>query len=86
MTWYRVFLIVTGCSLFGMLMGGLFGFGAGSLTPGFFRHIIPWLDLEPLGIATFLGSVAGVILGGGLGCFAVLIQFILEWRSHARKA
>lgn len=81
MTWKQVFLIVTGCALAGMVLGGLFGFAAGEITPDFFRHIIPWQDVEPLGVATFFGAMIGVLLGGGLGCFGVLIQFILQLRK-----
>ena len=27
-----------------------------------------------------LGATAGVILGGGLGCFGVVTQAVLEWK------
>lgn len=86
MTWYRVFFVVTGCSLLGMLMGGLFGLGAGAITPAFFRHIIPWQDVDPLGTATFFGATVGVVLGGGLGCFGILIQLVVEWRKAKAQA
>ena len=86
MTWKHTFLAVTGCALAGMLMGGVFGYGAGRITPDFFRHIIPWQDVEPVGIATFLGATAGVLLGGGLGCFAILVQFVLEWRRSGHQS
>lgn len=85
MTWQRVFLIVTGCALAGMVMGGLFGFGAGSMAGGFFRHITPWQDVEPVGLATFFGATAGVLLGGGLGCFGVLVELILAWRHRSPR-
>ncbi len=85
MTWVRVFLIVTCCSLLGMCLGGLFGFSAGKLAPTLFFHLIPWHDVEPLGAATVLGSTAGVLLGGSLGCFGILIQLIFEWRKPAEK-
>lgn len=52
MTWTRVFLIVTLGALAGMVRGGLFGLGAGSIAPNLFRQIIPWADLEPRGVAT----------------------------------
>ena len=69
-----------------MVMGGLFGLGAGKITPDFFRHIIPWQDVEPVGVATFFGATAGVLLGGGLGCFAIIIEFVLQWRKKGPAA
>jgi len=80
MTIRKIFIIVTVAALAGLLMGGLFGFAAGKMTPDFFRHIIPWQDVEPVGFATFGGATSGVLLGGGLGCFGVLIQFVSEFR------
>lgn len=65
-------------------MGGVFGWIAGGLTPDFFRHIIPWQDVEPVGIATFFGATAGVVLGGGLGCFGVILQFLTVLRKKDR--
>ena len=70
----------------GMVMGGLFGFASGRLTPDFFRNIVPWQDIEPIGFATFLGGTAGVMLGGGLGCFGIAIQFVIEWRKARNEA
>lgn len=82
MTLKQTFLVVTGCALAGMLMGGLFGFASGSIAPEFFRHLIPWQDVEPVGLATFAGGTVGVLLGGGLGCFCILIQLALQWRRR----
>lgn len=81
MSWYRVVLIVTGCSLMGMVLGGLFGLASGTLAPTFFRHSIPWQDVEPQGVATFFGATAGVVLGGGLGCFAIIVHLIMASRN-----
>jgi hypothetical protein len=81
MTIRKTFITVTLAALAGLVMGGLFGFAAGKMTPDFFRHFIPWRDVEPVGFATFGGATTGVLLGGGLGCFAVLIQFLLELRK-----
>ena len=82
MIWRKIFVTVTIAALIGMVMGGLFGFGAGKITPDFFRRVIPWQDVEPVGIATFFGATAGVILGGGLGCFGIIVQTILEWSKN----
>jgi hypothetical protein len=81
MTIQKTFITVTAAALGGMFLGGLFGFAAGKIAPDFFRHVIPWQDVEPVGFATFCGATVGVLLGGGLGCFGVILQFILEWRK-----
>jgi len=81
MTWKKIFVTVTITALIGMVLGGLFGFASGKITPDFFRHIIPWQDVEPVGVATFFGATAGVILGGGLGSFGIIIQTILELKK-----
>ena len=80
MTINKIITTVTGIAFSGMFMGGVFGFIAGKITPDFFHHVIPWQDVEPVGFATFGGATVGVLLGGGLGCFAVIIQLILELR------
>jgi hypothetical protein len=80
MTIRKTFITVTIAALAGLVMGGVFGLAAGKMTPDFFRHVIPWQDVEPVGFAIFGGATVGVLLGGGLGCFGVLIQFILEVR------
>jgi hypothetical protein len=84
MSWSKVFVIVTGGALTGMVMGGLFGLAAGSMAPNLFRHIIPWTDVEPTGAATVFGAVAGVLLGGTLGAFALVVQVFI--RSRGRDA
>jgi hypothetical protein len=81
MTVKKIFTAVAEAALAGMLMGGVFGYASGKITPDFFRHIIPWNDVEPVGFATFCGATVGVILGGGLGCFGVILQFISESRK-----
>lgn len=81
MTWFRIFSAVASASLLGMVMGGLFGLAAGTITPDFFQHLIPWQDVRPLGFATFIGATVGVVLGGGLGTFGVLVQVVTHWRN-----
>ena len=83
MTVWKTFLTVTATALVVLCLGGAFGFAAGKLTPEFFRRFTPWNELEPVGFATAGGAVVGVLLGGGLGCFGVLTQFLSEWRKRA---
>ncbi len=85
MTIKATLLIITGSALAGMFMGGLFGLASGSMTPDFFRHIIPWQDVQPVGFATFLGATVGVVLGGGMGCFAVMVDAIKTWIKAAKS-
>jgi hypothetical protein len=82
MTWKKIFAVVTIAAVLGMVMGGLFGLAAGSLAPDVFRHLIPWQDVEPVGIAILLGATAGVLLGGALGCFGVIVQALLQWKAR----
>ena len=84
MTWTRIFAIVTFGALAGMVMGGLFGLAAGFVAPNFFRHIIPWADVEPKGVAALFGGIAGVLLGGGLATFALLLQAL--WKLRGRES
>ena len=65
------------------MMGALFGLAAGRLAADFFRHLVPWQDVEPVGFAILLGATAGVLLGGALGCFGVIMQALLQWRARA---
>jgi hypothetical protein len=80
MTVKKIFVLVTCAALAGMVMGALFGLVAGLLTPQFFAHIIPWRDVEPLGFALVAGATGGVLLGGGLGSFGVIVQCVMEWK------
>ena len=86
MSWKKIFAVVTVSALIGMVMGALFGFAAGRLAPELFRHLIPWQDVEPRGMAILLGATAGVLLGGALGCFGVLVQTAVQWRARGTAA
>ena len=74
-----VFVVVIVGSLAGMVLGGLFGYAAGNIAPKLFEKMILWADLDAIGTATVLGAIAGVLLGGGLAVFAIIIQFLGQW-------
>ncbi|MEX1231614.1 MAG: hypothetical protein WEB58_15310 [Planctomycetaceae bacterium] len=85
MNWKAIVLIVIGCALAGMVLGGLFGFASGSMTPDFFARVILWEDIEPVGAATFFGATAGVLLSRGLGCFAIIVQVIFQYINRTKE-
>jgi uncharacterized membrane protein len=76
-------ITITASALAGMVMGGLFGLASGSITPDFFGHLIPWQDVKPQGFATFLGATVGVVLGGVMGCFAILVNLVIHCRKDS---
>ncbi len=80
----KIFILVTVSALIGMVMGGAFGCVAAIISPGLFATLIPWIELEPIGAATVLGAIVGVMLGGGLGVFTVVIQLLSDWISHRK--
>ncbi|MBA2481664.1 MAG: hypothetical protein H0V44_13445 [Planctomycetes bacterium] len=82
MNWIKIFFIVTGGALAGMLMGGIFGLAAGTIAPGLFAHLVPWSDVEPRGAATVYGATGGVICGGSLAAFALILQFLWDRNKH----
>lgn len=81
----RIVATVTGVALFGMLLGASFGWAAGTIAPSFFTSVMPWKDVEPVGFATVLGAFGGILSGGGLGAFALILQAIDAWRSHRQQ-
>jgi hypothetical protein len=80
MKWLRVYMIVTVGALTGMVLGGVFGLGAGLIAPDLFAHVVPWSDVEPLGAAIVGGAITGVLLGGVLAVFGLVIQAVSAWR------
>ena len=82
----RVIATVTGTALFGMLLGAMFGWAAGSLAPSFFKHFVPWNDVEPVGFAVVLGAFGGLLCGAALGAFALLVQLVVSWCRRAKDA
>ena len=83
-TAWSIFAFVTLGAIVGMVMGGLFGYGAGHVAPKFFTHLLMWAELEPVGTATMIGAAGGVACGGGLAVFAVAVwalgRVIEVWR------
>jgi hypothetical protein len=80
-----IFTLVTTGALAGMVMGAVFGFGAGKLTPSFFAHFIPWNDVEPVGFACVLGATGGLFLGGGLAIFSLLLHLALRFAGRGKN-
>jgi hypothetical protein len=83
MNWIKIFYVVTGGALAGMVMGGLFGLAAGTIAPGLFSHMMPWTDIEPRGTATVFGAVGGIFCGGGLATFALILQFLWDRKKSS---
>ena len=73
----------------GLVLGAVFGYAAGSIAPSFFKHVMAYpgnpIEVEPLGTATLMGATAGVLLGGALGAFAVLMNIASQWIAMRRK-
>jgi hypothetical protein len=68
-----------------MLLGAAFGWGAANLAPSFFTSVVPWKDIEPVGFATVLGAFGGVICGGALGAFALILEAVSSWRKRGKE-
>ena len=81
----RVIAIVTAVALFGMLLGAAFGWAAATIAPSFFESVMPWKEIEPVGFATVLGAFGGVMCGGALGVFALILQAISDWRNRGKE-
>ena len=78
-----VILTVVLAAGLGLVLGAVFGYGAGTLAPGFFKHLLTSpghnVELEPVATATMMGAFGGVMLGGCLGAFAVLMHVASKW-------
>jgi hypothetical protein len=81
MTSIRVIVTVIAVALLGMILGGGFGWAAGTIAPSLFDRIIPWSEVEPVGGATVIGAFGGVLCGGALGGFAMILQTIAVRRD-----
>ena len=81
----RIFVLITAGALGGMFMGAIFGVCAGRLTPTFFAHFIPWNDVEPVGFACVLAATGGLLLGGGLAIFSLLLHLVLRLAARAKS-
>jgi hypothetical protein len=83
MTWIKIFLIVTAGSLFGMVLGGLFGLAAGIMAPSIFMPQPPNPTVEPVPVAIVMGASGGVLCGGLLSGFALFLDYL--WAVHKSK-
>lgn len=81
----RIIATVTGVALFGMLLGAAFGWGAARIAPTFFESLIPWKTVEPVGFATVLGAFGGVLCGGALGAFALILEAVAGRKRAAKE-
>lgn len=75
----RVFCIVTAAALGGMVMGGLFGYGAGLISPEVFIMTFKTVPNDPLPTAVLLGAFGGVMCGGLLGVFSIVANLAWMW-------
>ena len=82
-TTVNVFGLVTLGALVGMLLGAGFGYLAGVIGPDLFANLFPWKDFEPVGVAVVLGAFGGVLCGGGLATFAIVVQLLANRQAHA---
>lgn len=60
MTWVRTFLCRERLRVDWDDHGRRVWVCVGRITPDFFRRVIPWQDVEPVGMATFLGATAAI--------------------------
>lgn len=77
----RAVAFVAGVALLGMLFGAAFGWAAATIAPSFFMNIAAGEVIEPVGFATVLGAFGGVICGGALGAFALVLDAIARRRT-----
>mgnify|MGYP003604656131 CR=1 FL=1 len=77
MRWAWVFIVVSCGAAVGMLMGGLFGVCVGVISPELFSHVNRLKIQYPVGVAAVFGAIFGVLLGGGLSAFGIVIQTML---------
>jgi hypothetical protein len=74
MTWQRVLGLGFAGAFLGMFAGGAFGAAAGVLVPDLFSTLVPGQPLPAVPTATVCGAAVGVVLGGCLICFAIVVE------------
>lgn len=84
-----VFIVIAVAGV-GLVLGATFGYVAGRIAPSFFQHMLAMpgnpIEVEPLGTATLIGAAGGVVLGGCLGGFAILMSVASQWIAMRRDA
>ena len=75
-------------ALTGMLLGGAFGFGAGQLAPGLFQVLFPLGPVieQPVGAAIVIGASGGVLCGGALAAFVLMLTRFDAWIRSRRSS
>jgi len=83
----HVIALVVGSALGGMILGGMFGYVAGGVSPDLILSILDNVneEVDPVRLAAVGGAAGGVFLGGGLGVFAILVQLIQQWLAWLNK-
>ena len=82
----RTIATVTGTSLMGMTLGGLFGYVAGKVSPQLFEIPLATNEkVDPIATATIVGAAGGVFCGGALGAFAIAVQMTYEWSNGMKQ-
>lgn len=84
-----VIMTVVAVAALGLVLGAGFGYAAGVLAPQVFEQAFTFSEraakVEPRSAAVLLGAFGGLMLGGGLGAFAVLMQVTSQWIAMRRE-
>ena len=86
----RAFILIVAAGIGCSILGGLFGFAIGSISPEFLRAItlIPQLGAEVQDaprLGTAFGMVCGLFLGTAVMAFSLVLQTLREWITRGRS-
>lgn len=85
----RAFVLIVAAGIGCSILGGLFGFTIGKLSPEFLRVItfIPQLGTnvqDPPSLGAAFGMVCGLMLGAAAMAFSLVLQTLREWIARGR--